>query len=143
MQQPQSGPRAGTVVLGVDDQVENVSLLAALLEAQGFTFFGTTSPTECFGLAARVSPKLILLDVQMPGMNGYETCRRLRAMREVQDVPIAFLTGRKSVEDVKAGLAAGGNDFIVKPFDPGKLLQRVEHWTQRSVKPQHVSWDSR
>ena len=51
----------------------------------------------------------------------------------LKQVPIAFLTARKAPEDVKAGIAAGGNDFIVKPFDPAKLLSRVEHWTNRRL----------
>jgi DNA-binding response OmpR family regulator len=55
-------------------------------------------------------------------------------MREIQETPIIFLTGRKTVEDVKSGLAAGGNDFIVKPFDPEKLLSRVEYWATRGTR---------
>ena len=67
-------------------------------------------------------------------MDGFETCRKLREMPELGRVPIAFLTARKTPEDVRHGLDVGGNDFIVKPFDPGKLLERVAHWTSRSLK---------
>ena len=123
----------GKVVLGVDDQPENIMMLEAILESQGFTFFGATSGLECISLVPRVNPRLILLDVQMPEMDGYETCRRLRRAPEYRSIPVAFLTARKEVEDVKTGIAVGGNDFIVKPFDPARLVNRVVHWTNRRV----------
>src|SRR5690242_401416 len=116
-----SADRAGKIVLGVDDQPENLMMLEALIEGQGFAFFGVSSGPEALSLAVRTSPRLILLDVQMPGMDGFETCRRMRAVPELAAVPIAFLTARKASDDVRAGLLAGGNDFIVKPFDPEKL----------------------
>jgi CheY-like chemotaxis protein len=123
--------RKGKIVLGVDDQPENLQMLEGLIEAQGFTFFGVPSGPEALSLAQRISPRLILLDVQMPGMDGFETCRRLRAIFSLKQVPVAFLTARKAAADVQAGIAAGGNDFIVKPFDPEKLIGRVLHWTGR------------
>ncbi|QUD86203.1 response regulator [Phenylobacterium montanum] len=123
----------GKVVLGVDDQPENIMMLESILESQGFTFFGASSGMECLSLVQRVNPRLILLDVQMPLMDGYETCRRLRRIPEYRSIPVAFLTARKEVEDVRTGIAVGGNDFIVKPFDPVKLVNRVAHWTSRRV----------
>jgi two-component system, OmpR family, response regulator len=125
--------RKGKTVLGVDDQPENLVLLEALVEAHGYSFFGASSGAECLSLAMRVDPKVILLDVQMPQMDGFETCRRLRGMFLLKTVPVAFLTARKSPEDVRTGLAAGGNDFIVKPFDAEKLLARVDYWMGRRV----------
>ncbi|HEY2658916.1 MAG TPA: response regulator [Caulobacteraceae bacterium] len=129
----EAAARSGKVVLGVDDQPENIMMLESILESQGFTFFGASSGMECLSLVQRVNPRLILLDVQMPEMDGYETCRRLRRMTQFHAMPIAFLTARKEVEDVKTGIAVGGNDFIVKPFDPVKLVNRVVHWTSRRV----------
>jgi len=106
-------------------------MLESLIESQGFTFFGVASGAECLSLAPRISPRLILLDIQMPELNGFETCRRLRSIYTVKPIPVAFLTARKSADDVRAGMLAGGNDFIVKPFDPEKLIARVVHWTAR------------
>jgi DNA-binding response OmpR family regulator len=125
--------RKAKIVLAADDQPENLVILESLIEAQGFTFFGVETGLDALSLATRISPRLILLDVQMPLMDGFETCRRLRAIRELKPVPIAFLTGRKASEDVRAGLLAGGNDFIVKPFDPDKLIARVIQWTSRRL----------
>ena len=122
-----------SVVLAADDQAENVLMLESLIESQGFTFFGVASGAECLAMAERIAPRLILLDVQMPGLDGFETCRRLRAIPALARVPVAFLTARKSAQDVRAGLDAGGDDFIVKPFDPGRLVARVAHWTGRAA----------
>jgi CheY-like chemotaxis protein len=125
--------RRAMTVLAADDQAENILLLESLIESQGFTFFGAAGGAECLSLAQRFAPKLILLDVQMPGVDGFETCRRLRAVPSLRAVPVAFLTARKSSADVQAGIAAGGNDFIVKPFDPARLLGRVMHWTGKRI----------
>jgi CheY-like chemotaxis protein len=120
-------------VIGCDDQVENLMILEGLIEAHGYSFFGAPSGAECLSLAMRVDPRLILLDVQMPEMDGFETCRRIRSMFVLKTVPVVFLTARKAPEDVRAGLSAGGNDFIVKPFDPAKLLARVDHWMGKRI----------
>ena len=121
------------VVIGVDDAPENLFLLQSTLKKAGYTFMGVHSGSECLALVSRVIPRLILLDVEMPVMDGFETCRRLRDNRELGHVPVAFLTARKTPEDVKRGLGLGGNDFIIKPFDPVKLLDRVKYWVGRSV----------
>lgn len=123
--------RTSKIVLAADDQPENLMLLESLIGNQGFTFFGVASGAECLALAQRISPRLILLDVQMPEMDGFETCLRIRAIYALKHIPVAFLTARKSASDVRAGMLAGGNDFIVKPFDPEKLITRVIHWTAR------------
>ncbi len=125
--------RRAKIILAADDQPENLMILESLIEGQGFTFFGVETGLDAISLATRISPRLILLDVQMPLMDGFETCRRLRAIRELRPVPIAFLTARKASDDVRAGLLAGGNDFIVKPFDPEKLISRVVQWSGRRL----------
>ena len=125
--------RRGKLVLGVDDQLENIMVLQAVIEGAGYAFLSASDGKDCLSLAARTAPRLILLDIQMPGLDGFETCRRLRSVWALRQTPIAFLTGRKAPEDVREGLAAGGNDFIVKPFDHERLLARVDHWTRRSV----------
>jgi CheY-like chemotaxis protein len=122
------------IVLGVDDAPENLFLLKAAVKAGGYTFLGAKSGLECLAFVRRVTPRLILLDIQMPEMDGFETCRQIRQRTELRGVPVAFLTALKSPDDVKAGLAAGGNDFIVKPFDPARLLERIKHWTGRTIR---------
>lgn len=120
------------VVLGVDDSPEDLGLLNLILMGAGYSFVAST-PAECFNLVLRCAPRLILLDVQMPQLDGFEACRRLRSMPEARHIPIAFLTARKTRDDVKRGMDVGGNDFIIKPFERDKLLARVHHWTGRRV----------
>ncbi len=131
MQPSDVAARRSKTVLAADDQPENIMMLESLIESQGFAFFGVNSGPACLSLAQRISPRLILLDIQMPEMDGFETCRRLRGIYALKQVPVAFLTARKSATDVRAGMLAGGNDFIVKPFDPEKLVARLIHWTSR------------
>jgi CheY-like chemotaxis protein len=126
--------RRSKIVLGVDDDASNLELLSSLIENAGFTFMGAAGGIECLALVSRVQPRLILLDIEMPpGIDGYETCRRLREGPRLKSVPIIFLTARKTGEDVKKCLKVGGNDFIVKPFEPVKLIDRVEYWLTRRL----------
>lgn len=125
--------RKGRMVMGVDDAPESLFLLGNLVEAAGHTFIGARSGPECLSLTLSFVPRLILLDVEMPSMSGFETCRRLRENRELRRVPIAFLTARKTVDDVTEGLAAGGNDFILKPFDGPQLRERIQRWLMRGL----------
>lgn len=121
------------IVIGVDDAPDTRALLNLVLTQNGFSFFGCESGAECLGLVTRVAPRLILLDVDMPYMDGFETCRRLRSMEPLKPVPIAFLTARKTRDDVREGLQAGGNDFILKPLNGAKLIERVQHWTSKRL----------
>lgn len=125
--------RRHKIVMVVDDARESVALLQGLIEHHGYSFLSAYSGLECLTLVTRVVPRLILLDVEMPRMDGFETCRRLRALRSLEHTPIVFLTASKTSEDVRAGVRAGGNDFLVKPFDAQKLLDRLDHWMNRRI----------
>ena len=126
--------RSSKIVVGVDDEADNLMLLKGLIEGAGFLFMPAWSGAECITLVTRIQPRLILLDIEMPaGLDGFTTCRRVRQIPLLKAVPIVFLTGRKTGEDVKECLKAGGNDFIVKPFDPVKLIERIEYWTNRRL----------
>jgi two-component system OmpR family response regulator len=133
MESPQQSVNRSRVIMGVDDSPEDRAFLNMTLMAAGYSFVGAASGEQCLALIHRASPKLILLDVEMPYLNGFETCQRLRTIREARSIPIAFLTARNSGDDVRHGLAAGGNDFIVKPFKRDKLLERVHHWMMTRV----------
>jgi CheY-like chemotaxis protein len=126
-------PRAGSLIMGVDDDAVNMRLIREIVEVMGHTFLGATNGTDELRLLYRVSPKLILLDVMMPEMDGYEACRRIRQELPLLRAPIIFLTALNSPEDVARGLGAQGNDYVIKPFTPGRLRQRINHWLRVSV----------
>jgi DNA-binding response OmpR family regulator len=74
------------------------------------------------------------LDVEMPHLNGFDTCARLRTNMALRNTPIVFLTARQTAEDVQRCIAVGGNDFVIKPFDVEKLAARVDFWTNRRLQ---------
>jgi CheY-like chemotaxis protein len=129
------------IVLGLDDAVDNLVLLKAAIEADGYTFIGAQSGGECLALLGKIVPRFILLDVQMPGLDGFETCRRLRRMQGLHDVPVAFVTTRKTATDVKTAIAVGGNDFIAKPYEVPTLRERTRYWTARKAPPRLIGFE--
>ena len=140
MAEPSAAPAANNrskIIVGVDDVPESLALVDHIVSDAGYTFMGAGGAAECLALVARIVPQLILLDVEMPKMDGFDTCRLLRADGRLTHVPIAFLTARKSSEDVRKGMSVGGNDFVLKPFDRAKLIERLNYWTRHRV---NKSW---
>lgn len=121
----------GAAILGVDDDIDQLIVLQTHLDAAGFTFFGATSGEEALKLVPRVAPRLIILDVMMRGLDGFETCRRLRQDPAAAEVPVLLLTACKTEADVRAAKSVGANDFVVKPFDADRLAERVRRWLSR------------
>lgn len=112
------------VILVVDDTPADIRLLDAVLAPRGFGVLGARSGSQALEQVARDPPDLILLDVLMPGMDGYETCRRLRQAPQSHFLPVVMLTASQEGDRLKA-LEAGADDFIAKPFDTAELLARV------------------
>jgi signal transduction histidine kinase len=112
-------------VLLVDDTAENLRLLAGMLSTKGFDVRPVTSGGEALEAVATEPPDLILLDVTMPGMNGFEVCSRLAQHEEWRKIPVIFLTALTDVSDKVKGFAAGGVDYITKPFQLEEVLARV------------------
>ena len=114
-------------VLMLDDQPENLLLLANLLGSE-FRVHPFTDPAKFMSyIEAGKAVDLILLDIVMPGQDGYEVCRWLRSRRELEHIPVIFLTSLTSSEDESRGLALGADDYIGKPFSPAIALARVRH----------------
>ncbi len=113
------------VVLMVDDTPKNLQILGEALEGQGYEVAAALSGAQAFSVLATEKVDLILLDIMMPEMDGFEVCRRLKANSSTQDVPIIFLTARTEQEDVIAGLKLGAVDYVTKPFNVVELLTRV------------------
>ena len=119
------------VILAADDSSEMLDILKNLIAGAGYRFYGASNANQCMRLVRDIQPDLILLDIQMPEVDGLELCRQIRALQACQHTPIAFVTARRTTQDVKAGIAAGGNDFITKPFDAKNLLARIERWVKQ------------
>jgi len=117
-------------VLIVDDDENTLWLLTTLLQHHGFTVIKAGSAAEALQAIRDQAPELVLLDVMMPDMDGWEVCRRIR---ETSGVPIIFITAKSSVKDVVKGLEIGGDDYVIKPFDNQELLARVRTQLRRGV----------
>ena len=120
-----SNGRARPLVLIVEDDAANRALLTQLLTRAGYASLAVADGSDGLRAALDTSPDLVLLDVELPGMNGLEVCRALRADPHTVALPIILLTGRTAVEDVVAGLDAGADDFLRKPYDRAELMARV------------------
>jgi pilus assembly protein CpaF len=120
------------VILVVDDDADSAALVESIGRKAGYNVITAASGEECLSMMSRVTPRLIVLDVNMAGVDGYETCRRLRDQPNGAKVSIALLTARRTIEDVNRGVAAGADDFIVKPFNAIQLVERIEFLTSRS-----------
>jgi two-component system alkaline phosphatase synthesis response regulator PhoP len=113
-----------TKILLVDDEPDIVEFLKYNLERENFKVIESFNGEEALNLL-KEKPDLIILDVMMPGMSGYEVCRRIKEHNQFKDIPIVFLTALSQENDEIKGLEAGGSDFIKKPISPPKLIARV------------------
>ncbi|HEY8102053.1 MAG TPA: two-component system response regulator [Burkholderiaceae bacterium] len=112
-------------ILIVDDTPDNISLLSALLKDQYKIKIATNGAKALQIAATEPHPDLILLDVMMPGMDGYETCRRLKDEAATADIPVIFLTAKSQTQDEEMGLRLGAVDYISKPISPPIVMARV------------------
>jgi DNA-binding response OmpR family regulator len=110
-------------ILVADDDLPSVKLTAYLLEEAGYQVIKAFDGSTILQTVEQHNPDLVLLDVTMPKSNGFDICRQIR---RTSDVPIIFLTGRSQLQDRVMGLQIGGDDYLVKPFEPSELLARVE-----------------
>ena len=122
---PTSDLSEHAVVLVVDDDVANVRVATDALEGSGFEVVMARSGESALRRAAFSHPDVILLDVRMPDLDGFETCRRLRADPVTADIPVIFMTVASEPHDKLKGFAAGGVDYVTKPFEVEELLARV------------------
>ena len=113
-------------ILIVDDTPDNITLLSTLLKDRYKTKVATHGERALKIAATDPPPDLILLDIMMPGMDGYEVCQRLKANAETSDIPVIFLTAKAQAEDEEKGLKLGAVDYITKPISPPIVLARIE-----------------
>ena len=113
-------------ILIVDDVAMNARLLVNLLQDEDYNLAVATNGQMALDLVDDRKPDLILLDIMMPNMDGYETCRRLKASEDTRDIPVIFLTARTEAEDITKGFDVGAVDYVTKPFNYDELIARVK-----------------
>lgn len=138
----QQSPR--DIILLVDDSPESLSFLTDALEASGYSVLIATSGAAALSISERITPDLILLDAVMPGMDGFETCARLKGMGSVAQAPVIFMTGLTETEHVVRALGAGGVDYLTKPINVEELRARIRvHLANaRSAQSARVALDA-
>jgi len=118
---------SGSVILVVDDNEQNVELLQAYLESMPVEVHAAYDGVEALNkINEGLSPDLILLDVMMPKMSGFEVCRKLKSDPETRDIPIIMVTALTELSDIERGVESGTDDFITKPVNRLELLTRVK-----------------
>jgi len=125
MNQDKTNPTREKILI-VDDVPENLDVLRQALDEEGYDLLFALNGEDALRIAAGATPELILLDVIMPGMDGFEVCRRLKKNQSTQDIPVIFITFKDKTEDVIEGFRVGGVDYITKPPEKEEVLARVE-----------------
>jgi len=120
-------------VLLVDDKVENIAILVDMLKPLGLELFVALNAEEVFNSVESNSFDLILLDIVMPNIDGYEVCKRLKASSKHKDIPLIFISALSGVEDKIKGFSYGGDDYITKPLVQKELLARVKLHLQKGM----------
>jgi DNA-binding NarL/FixJ family response regulator len=113
------------VILIVDDVPENLAVLSDALDEAGYMVLVATDGAGALERLGYVTPDLILLDAVMPGLDGFETCQRIRALPGASHIPVIFMTGLTETEHVVRGFEVGGNDYVIKPLQPREVIARI------------------
>ena len=121
-------------ILVVDDDIDSLKLIGLMLQKKGYEILAANTGANALKKAIADKPNLIILDVMMPDMDGYEVCRQLRADPETGSIPILMFTAKAMVDDKVAGFEAGADDYITKPTHPAELISRVRALLSRQVE---------
>jgi len=126
---------SNSFILIVDDNPTNLSVLSQALKRSNYKVRVAVTGEDAIAQVERIPPVLILLDIQMPGISGFETCRRLKANPETQNIPIIFMTALADASSKMQGLSLGAVDYITKPFEQEEVLARVKiHWELKQLR---------
>jgi len=123
-------------VLVVDDEIYILQILEFSLEVEGYEVLTAQNGEEAIEVARASRPHLVVLDIMMPKMDGYEACRVLKNDPELCDVPVILLSAKGRTIDQQIGFEAGAEEYITKPFSPRKLIERIKAiLEERSLRP--------
>jgi CheY-like chemotaxis protein len=113
-------------ILVAEDERDIRDLIAFTLKFAGHEIVTAVNGEECYQLAVKETPDLILTDVRMPKMTGYEACKLIKAQPQLEHIPIVFLSAKGQESEVQAGLAVGADEYLLKPFAPDQLTRKVK-----------------
>jgi DNA-binding response OmpR family regulator len=114
-----------TKILIAEDERDIRDLITFTLRFAGYEVIAATNGQEAFELAGQEMPDLVLMDVRMPRMTGYEACKRIKSEENTQHIPVVFLSAKGQEAEVNAGMEAGAEEYILKPFSPDELTEQV------------------
>jgi len=115
-----------TKILIAEDERDIRDLVAFTLRFAGYEVFAATNGEEALEMAPKVNPDLILMDVRMPRMTGYEACKAMKANPDLKDIPVVFLSAKGQENEIQQGLEAGAEKYLLKPFAPDQLTVQVK-----------------
>ena len=121
-------------ILVVDDEIYIVHILEFSLTMEGYSVLTASDGEEALSVIDNERPDLVVLDIMMPKLDGYEVCRRLRGDEQFRELPVILLSAKGRPVDREAGLEAGADDYITKPFSPRKLLEKI----REQLEPKEV-----
>jgi len=113
-------------ILIAEDERDIRDLVAFTLRFAGHEVFAAANGEEAVEMAPKVNPDLILMDVRMPRMTGYQACKAMKANPDLKDIPVVFLTARGQESEIQEGLDAGAEEYLLKPFAPDHLTARIK-----------------
>jgi DNA-binding response OmpR family regulator len=113
-------------ILIAEDERDIRELITFTLKFAGHEVFQTSNGEEAYQMATRIIPDLIVLDVRMPRMTGYEVCEQIKSNSNTQNIPVVFLSAKGQENEVKMGIEVGAEEYILKPFSPEQLVERVK-----------------
>jgi putative two-component system response regulator len=133
-----TAPAERKTILVVDDTPDNLSLMSGLLKEEYRVRLANSGERALKAVQGDNLPDLILLDIMMPGMSGYEVCQALKADLRTQPIPVIFLTAMSAPEDEQKGLELGAVDYVTKPINPSLLLARVRNHLARRAQAREL-----
>ena len=121
-------------ILIVEDEEDIIELISFHIKKEGFQIEFTTQGDDALTMVEKVQPDLILLDLMLPGMDGFDVCRELKTSQQFRHIPIIMVSAKSEEPDIVAGLELGAEDYVTKPFSPKILISRVKAVLRRSQK---------
>lgn len=129
-------------VLVVDDELSTRVTIKSILASENYELHFAENGVEALSMVAGIAPDIILLDVMMPGLSGFDVCKKIRSMPGLTEVPIVLVTALDDRKSRMAGMKAGADDFVTKPFDNHELRLRVQNMTRLNRYMQKALYNS-